>query len=278
MTAWIRWFDDLAMTDVPVVGGKGMSGLLASTPELAAVFGAYDRDPAAPDFISQFKNLSHTYVHETGSPDASTFWAGLGAIRSDVFRAVGGFDERFGRPSVEDIELGYRILRTGNRIRLDPRFRGTHLKRWTLGNCIVTDIQARGVPWTQLLHRVGRVSGDLNTRLELRLSVIVAYGVVVAVLGMLVSPWSGFVAAALASGLVLLNLDYYRWMARRRGGLFASRVAAVHLIHHLCNGISFVVGTLLHLGGRFGVRLPGALPTDTWPRHAGLVPRRDSRI
>ena len=82
--------------------------------------------------MSQFKNLSHAYVHEVGNPAASTFWAGLGAVRAAAFQRVGGFDERFVRPSVEDIDLGYRLAAAGYPLRLDPAFRGTHLKRWTL--------------------------------------------------------------------------------------------------------------------------------------------------
>src|SRR5690606_35080077 len=122
---------------VPAPGAiTGMSDLLARSPDVAAVFGAYDLTPPERNFCSQFKNLAHSYVHEIGNPEASTFWAGLGAVRTEAFRAVGGFDDRFTRPPVEDIELGYRLVAAGYRIRLDPRFRGTHLKRWTFGNCV----------------------------------------------------------------------------------------------------------------------------------------------
>ena len=40
----------------------------------------------------------------------------------------------------EDIELGYRLRRTGHRIRLCPDIQVTHLKKWTLGSVIYTDI------------------------------------------------------------------------------------------------------------------------------------------
>lgn len=38
------------------------------------------------------------------------------------------------------------------------------------------------------------------------------------------------------------------------------------VVHHLCNGVSFVVGTALHAAARAGVRLPGALPRSPWAR------------
>jgi cellulose synthase/poly-beta-1,6-N-acetylglucosamine synthase-like glycosyltransferase len=253
-------------TDVVVAPDAiaGMRAMLDADPSIAGVFGAYDRSPAASNFMSQFKNLSHAYVHEIANPRASTFWAGLGVLRADAFRAVGGFDERFARPSVEDIDLGYRLVSAGYALRLDPSFRGCHLKRWTLWNCIVTDIRARGVPWMQLIHRFQALANDLNTSIALRLSVVVAYLVVISLALAWVTPWALVATAALFVALYALNADYYRWFAARRGWGFALRVLPVHLIHHLCNGISFVAGTLLFTATRFGITLPGTLPAGAW--------------
>jgi len=242
----------------------GMAARFDADPGLTALFGAYDDTPRATNFMSQFKNLAHTYVHEVGQRRASTFWAGLGAVRTDAFRAVGGFDERFSRPSVEDIELGYRLDAAGYRIELDPAFRARHLKRWTLTSCIRTDIQARGVPWTQLIHRRGAVTNDLNTTWALRASVVASY---VALIGLVSAPWwtPAAVAAAIgAAALVALNVDFYRWFAAKRGVLFALGVVPVHWIHHLSNGVSFVLGTGLYHLARQGIRLPGSLPTTIW--------------
>ena len=113
-------------------------------PALAAVFGAYDDRPSAPATVSRFRNLLHHHVHASAPGPATTFWAGLGAIRREVFDAVGGFDGgRYTRPSIEDIELGMRLHAAGCRIALDPRARGTHLKRWTLRSMLRTDLAAR---------------------------------------------------------------------------------------------------------------------------------------
>lgn len=270
--------DILIFVDTDVVAARealpGMCGVLASTPQIAGVFGAYDHAPPATNFMSQFKNLSHAYVHEVGNADASTFWAGLGAVRAAAFRAVGGFDERFARPSVEDVDLGYRLVSAGYALRLDPTFRGTHLKRWTFRGCIATDIQARGIPWTQLLLRYKALSNDLNTSLPLRASVAVAYAVLVSALVAPLVPWALVAVVGLLLVLVVLNYDYYRWMAAERGWLFAARVLPVHLVHHLCNGVSFLVGTALHLAGRAGVVLPGRLPIEPWSTAVAGVPDR----
>ncbi len=270
--------DLLLFVDTDVVAARealpGLCGVLASTPQVAGVFGAYDHAPPATNFMSQFKNLSHTYVHEVGNPNASTFWAGLGAVRAAAFRAVAGFDERFARPSVEDIDLGYRLVSAGYTLRLDPTFRGTHLKRWTFWGCVMTDIRARGVPWTQLIHRYKALSNDLNTSLSLRASVAVAYGVLISALAAPLIPRALLGVVGLLAILVALNYDYYRWFAAKRGWLFAARVVPVHLIHHLCNGVSFLVGTTLYLAGRAGFVLPGSLSTEPWPTAVAGVPDR----
>src|SRR5207244_3699087 len=112
--------DLLFFVDADVaIGPDAIDQILAAfedDPGLAAVFGSYDDEPDAPNFLSQYRNLLHHHVHQTSCAAASTFWAGCGAIRRDVFLAAGGFDERYRNPSVEDIELGYRLTRDGQRI------------------------------------------------------------------------------------------------------------------------------------------------------------------
>ena len=145
---------------------RGYATVFTQRPELAAVFGAYDERPRDAGFISQYRNLSHSYFHQTSNAEARTFWAGLGAIRREAFDAVGGFDERFGRPSVEDIDFGYRMSGLGYKILLDPTIRGCHLKRWTLRSAIVSDLRDRGIPWTQLMLKFARLDNDLNVQTQ----------------------------------------------------------------------------------------------------------------
>jgi GT2 family glycosyltransferase len=123
----------------------------AADPALDAVMGTYDDTPAAPNFLSQYKNLFHHYVHQHCDGSISTFWSGCGAIRRPLFLTCGGFDaQRYRCPAIEDIELGTRLHAAGYRIVLDRRITATHLKRWTLGSLLKTDIVNRGVPWVRL--------------------------------------------------------------------------------------------------------------------------------
>ncbi len=146
-----------------------------SDENLAALMGSYDTDPYSPDFISQYRNLMHSYVHQTGAVQASTFWSGCGAIRRSIFHDHSGFSEDYARPAIEDIELGYRLVRSGCKIMLDRSLLVTHLKKWTFIGLVKTDILDRGIPWTELILRDKFMPNDLNLQLSQRVSVALVF-------------------------------------------------------------------------------------------------------
>ena len=132
-------FLDADVTPHPDVVAR-VQAAFAADPNLDALFGSYDDHPSAPNFLSQYKNLFHHYVHQHGAETASTFWTGCGAIRREVFMRLGGFTADYGRPCIEDIELGYRLSSQGGSIRLDKALQVTHRKRWTASNLLRIDI------------------------------------------------------------------------------------------------------------------------------------------
>lgn len=160
-------------------------------PALDALIGSYDDNPAQRDFLSQYKNLMHCFVHQTGHNQASTFWSGCGAIRRGVFLEHSGFDESYERPAIEDIELGYRLFQAGRQMMLDKDLRVKHLKRWTFWNLLKTDILDRGIPWTELILRDRNMPNDLNLQLSQRISVALAFLSVGFALAMTLY-WKGF--------------------------------------------------------------------------------------
>ncbi len=214
---------------------------------VAAVFGSYDDAPAAANFVSQYKNLFHHYVHQAAREDASTFWAGCGAVRADVFRAVGGFDESYRVPSIEDVELGYRLRARGHRIRLDKDLQATHLKRWTAWSLLATDVLRRAVPWTELILRERRLVDDLNVRVAERLSAALAWLLALCLALSLRWPRLGLVALASAAALLALNRSLYGFLLRRRGRRFLLGAIAWHWFYYLYSSVGFVLGAIRHL-------------------------------
>jgi glycosyltransferase involved in cell wall biosynthesis len=152
-----------------------VSATFANDPGVDAVIGSYDDSPREQDVLSMYRNLMHRYVHQNGRREATTFWSGCGAIRRKVFLEYNGFDEGYGRPAIEDIELGSRLAAGGHKILLDHGMEVKHLKRWTFLNLVRTDVFDRGIPWTELILRDGRMPNDLNVQISQRLSVGLAF-------------------------------------------------------------------------------------------------------
>lgn len=219
---------------------------------LAAVFGSYDDAPAARTLVSEYRNLLHHFVHQTAREDSDSFWAGCGAVRRDVFLALGGFDERYRRPSIEDIELGGRLVRAGHRIRLEKRLRATHLKRWTVGSVLLADIRDRAYPWARLILDRGRMPADLNLRYEHRASAALVWLGVALTLGLPLATATatrGVLVLAMllaAGGLLVLNRGFYRFLADRRGVLFAARAVPLHLLYYAYASATFAWCWIAH--------------------------------
>lgn len=214
---------------------------------LDALVGSYDEAPAKQNFISQYKNLFHHYVHQRADGVIGTFWSGCGAIRRELFNNFGGFDEnRYRRPAIEDIELGTWLTAAGYKIVLNRNITVKHLKRWTLWSLLKTDIFDRGIPWTRLMLRAGALANTLNVKPMQRLSVALAYSTLMLVIAALIWQPIWLVATVSATAVTLLNLDFYRFFRTRTGWLFTLAVVPFHWLYFWYCGFSFLCGTFLH--------------------------------
>ncbi len=225
-----------------------VAAIFKADPALDALIGSYDDAPGAPNFVAQYKNLFHHYVHQTASAEAGTFWGACGAMKRDRYLSLGGFDvQRYRRPSIEDIELGYRLKQAGGRIWLARDVQVKHLKAWTLPTLLRADIFYRGIPWTQLILRDRVFTADLNLQTHNRVSVVAVYGLLLALLVGLWQPLGLLMAVLLALLLLALNLNLYRFFAAKRGLWFALRTIPLHWLYYFYNAISFAIGAALHL-------------------------------
>jgi GT2 family glycosyltransferase len=236
--------DILFFVDADVVVAPGVirrvADLFEKRPELSAVFGSYDARPRAKGLVSQYRNLLHHFVHQNGNPQASTFWAGCGAVRRSEFEEVGGFDEeRFPR-CMEDVELGHRLRKAGRRILLDKGLQGTHLKHWDLISMIRTDVLCRAIPWARLILESGPIPRDLNLRMGQRVSFgLVALAGVFLALALLRTGMLALAAAALL-GVIVLNRNLYAFFYRRGGLLFCLGCVLLHLLYYLYSGLAYL--------------------------------------
>lgn len=224
-----------------------LADLVNEHPATTAFIGSYDDRPGDPAFLSQYRNLLHHHVHQTGREAASTFWSGCGALPRRVFRDLGGFDEDYPVPSIEDIELGARLRRAGHGIRLEKSLQVKHLKRWRLFDMLRTDLLRRAVPWTELMLREGEMVNDLNVKTRDRLSVTLAFLLLIALpTGLL---WWPSWAAGIGAGTVLmaLNSAFFRFLLKSRGILFSLAAVPLYWIYLLICGAGFGLGATRHL-------------------------------
>lgn len=265
----ILFFVDADVT-VPENAIHRVKEIFAQHSEIAAVIGSYDDQPADRNFLSQYRNLLHHYVHQNGREEASTFWGACGAIRRDVFLTMGGFDETYTKPSIEDIELGYRLRKAGHAIRLCKSLQVKHWKRWTVVSMLQADVFQRALPWTQLIHRDGALVNDLNIDISGRASVILTCGLFGALLLSFWQPLLLLGAAVIGLILFILNVRLYRFFLEKRGLRFTVQSIPWHWLYFLYSGAAFAIGTMRHLvtgdrslGTPVSLRNPEALRSES---------------
>lgn len=244
--------DMLLFIDADVLVEPGTVGtvaaIFAAHPEIAACFGSYDDTPTETNFLSQYRNLLHHYVHQRSRSEASTFWSGCGAIRRTVFRELGGFAaSQFPEPSVEDIELGYRLRAAGYQIRLEKLLQVTHMKRWTVRQMLKTDIWGRAIPWSRLIVQGGGLPNELNLQTSQRVSTAVAFIGLALLLLLPLWGWWGLLAVGTAVGaLIWLNRDFYTFLRQKRGLRFLLAAMPWHWFYFLYSGASFLAVTAVY--------------------------------
>ena len=214
--------------------------------DLDALIGSYDDEPDEPDFLSQYRNLFHHFVHQEANEEAFTFWSGCGAIRRSVLADYVGFSEKYKRPSIEDIELGYRMHADARRMRLDKQLRVKHLKKWSFWGILKMDVLDRGIPWTELILSSHRMHPDLNLRAMQRANVALVHLLVLALVALAIH-FGSIVIAPLAVGLYLVAANYW---------LFNWNISEVRVRR----AMEVLVGLAMAVLVAFGSGLPSLLP------------------
>ena len=241
-----------------------IANIFTENKDIDAVFGTYDDSPGCTNLIGQYRNLLHSYIHQISLNEAETFWTGCGAIRREVFIKMQGFDlKTFRLPSVEDIDLGYRLKDGGYRIYLDKRLQVKHLKQWTLKSMLKTDIFHRAIPWSRIMFRRKSLPNDLNIQTHHRIS-----GVMVFMVFSLISLLAGYyvfkaghyilfgglsyndvsivvtvlsMVLILMANVIFLNYKFYCFFWKRKGFWFMVRSIPLHFFYYFYSTVTFAL-------------------------------------
>ncbi len=225
-----------------------IAAIFAEKTDLAALIGSYDESPGDQSFLSQFKNLFHHYVHQRGGSEASTFWGACGAIRREVFFEIGGFNERYAHPSIEDIELGYRLKAASHRILLARDIQVTHWKKWGAYNLVKTDVLDRAAPWTELiLDQIVRNKmapmADLNLGAAYRISIFASFTFLAVLAAAAFVPAILWTVPFLIGAFVVLHLPLFRFFHHQRGWMFCIKAVFWRFGYDLYSGLGFFYGS-----------------------------------
>ena len=221
-----------------------------------AAFGSYDDHPRSRRLPALYANLRHHFVHQAGNLDATTFWSGIGLIKADVFREFGGYDDvLFTHPSIEDVELGMRLINAGNRIRLVPGAQGTHWKDWTLWRVWHTDVVRRALPWSRLIADGQVAEADLNLAKKERMLAVLALSTPLALLGGFFFAPLWLAAAAAVMLYVIGIFPFVRVLARRMNPAQLLAAVGLHLCYHIYASVTYAA---VMLATRLGLRRRGS--------------------
>lgn len=233
----VLWFVDSDVIAAP--GGPALITRIFADPSVGAAFGSYDNAPEG-SWFSRYKNLLHRFHHQQAR-EASTFWAGCGAVRASTFAEVQGFDvETYRVPSIEDIELGYRITGLGQKIVVEPDWQGKHLKRWSMRNAIFTDIFRRALPWSRLMIAREGLTNELNAGTAERLRALIAGLFWLSLLGAILGVTSWMVWLGVAALAVIANWRLATFFNANGGLLFAAGAMAYHQLYYVYSAASYV--------------------------------------
>lgn len=144
----------LLFVDHDVLIDEGsLESLLASfdDEDVAAVVGVYRPCDAELGIWSRIKDASVRLKHGRSGSEIHWFWTAFGAVRTAVFRSLGGFDEeKFHGATVEDMELGFRLSDRGHRIIQEFKATSRHCHRFTPWTLIRNDF-LKSRDWSSVL-------------------------------------------------------------------------------------------------------------------------------
>jgi len=176
------------------------------------------------NFASKFKNLWMHYTYVRLTDFVSLFYTSAAAIRRGVFEKMGGFNEDFHRPNVEDTEFGRRLVAAGFRIRLARDLQVEHRKYYDCRGVLRTDF-ARSSGLVKVVLAGRGMDGRVNSTSVPSLFIASIPFFILSLLSLIASlflGWKWVIAAGILFMVFLLaNLPLLRFFRQKEGSRFA---------------------------------------------------------
>jgi GT2 family glycosyltransferase len=253
--------------------------MFAEQPAVQAVSTSHDDVPAARNFVSQYWNLLLHFGEQRYVGTGGDFASGCSAVRRSALMGAGMYDEwRFGTGCLEGLDLGQRLQGAGFRVLVSRNLQVTHLKEWRIWSVLRevwnrNRILARSLGYqrTRIL-----VPSEVVFTLSRAMPPALAVVSIVALSGAFLPAPGWLTKGTIAMlGILLANLQVYRFYARTRGLAFAIAAVPLHLCSQSVAAIALCTGWVLR--DTLGDRTPDAttqayaeVGLEMWPP----VPRR----
>jgi GT2 family glycosyltransferase len=246
--------ETLAFVDADVrMHRDTLSNLLASLADdsgLAAVGASNDGSGADGGFAAQYWNALQQYGAQRYGGLGMLFSAACGAVRRTAMVSVGMFNEWvFRSSSLEDLELGQRMHRVGQRVLLRPDVTVSHLRPRGVGDILSAAWNRSGL----LVRCLGYGATRRRARGHMVHTLCAA-----PTLAALAGSAAAFAAARIlhmgwiaplvlsAALLVMADQDVFRFFSRRRGAAFAIAVVPLHIAAQFVAIAGLFAGWVLH--------------------------------
>lgn len=230
---------------------REIAKVFVDDPDVVALTGVWVKDQKSKDFFPNFKAL-RDWSYWINERDKSGYYflfsTRIAATKKAVFERLGGFDENYPAPLVEDIELTYRIARRyaiifAPQVRVRHEFEGF----WP----IAKKYFLRAYYWTKLYQRRKKFD-PVATTLQEAVTTLSGVGVVggafILILGYLGHlGYLGYLLGMWASALVvhmLLVRKFLAFVYREKGMIFAVQSFFVGLVLYCFIFAGAVVGKM----------------------------------
>lgn len=229
-------------------------------PGLDAISASHDALPVAPNFISQYWNLLLHFGEKWYPGIGGNFGSGCGMLRRSALMSSGMYDEwRFGAGTLEGIEFGQRLARTGHDVLLTADLQVTQIKCWGLAS-VVREAWSRSALLSRSLgYQRTRYSVPSDVVFTLSRASIPALAILctLSLSAAFVPNPGASVRVVMALALITLaNFGVLRGFTRERGIMFAIVVAPVHFFFQMVSTVGLCAGWLMR--DAVGDRLPDA--------------------
>jgi len=237
------------------IGGNDVARLAESfeNEDLRAAFTIVDDEFRADDVISDFYNLTHHYIFLKQAGETRTCYTSFFAVRKDLFLESGGFDDSWEKAVLDDVVLGWRLLKNECRLVCREDIRVRHHKKLGPAGFVRNRFRV-GYEWFRAAARYCRMTKDRNFSLsDMVVSLRIPVNVLLVTCLVGCSVFSSTLPVALLAAAIFMiwNLRFFVFLGRRRGPGFAALGCGLLLIESLCftTGLTASMATLPCFGG-----------------------------